>query len=160
MKELNLKDKELERNLKEVFFGKKDVLTDDQVKKELELGDRIVALLKDDIEEVGINYINKQQEIYNDKKIKENFEKMIKRIKERRQYPIIGKYPARNINNIFGNKNIVIFNESTIFNDAIVFDEFNKNLLTFLLNTFNYNGHFKDDKDGKNWIININFNSE
>lgn len=63
MKELNLKNKELEKDLKEVFFAKKDVLTNDQVKKELEVGDKIVTLLKDDIEEVGINYINEQQEL-------------------------------------------------------------------------------------------------
>lgn len=75
---------------------------------------------------------------------------MIKRIKKRCQYPIIGKYPAGNINDIFGNKNRVIFKESIIFSGANVFYELNENLLlTFLLNTFNYNGHFKDDEDGK-----------
>ena len=62
MKKLILENKELEKDLKEVFFSKKNILTDDEVKKECELGDKIVALLKEDIEEAGINYIDKQEE--------------------------------------------------------------------------------------------------
>jgi len=70
MKELILENKELEKDLKEVFFSKKNILTDDEVKKECELGDKIVALLKEDIKEAGTNYLNNQQEIEKEKLVK------------------------------------------------------------------------------------------
>ena len=52
MKKIKTKNKKLKKDLKKVFFNNKDVLTDEEVEKELELGNKIIELLKEDLEEM------------------------------------------------------------------------------------------------------------
>ena len=57
----------MNEKLKDLFLKDKNVLTDEEVEKELKLGEKIIELLKDDIFEMSINFA-KRIENENDSK--------------------------------------------------------------------------------------------